>query len=220
MALVVDSVRKSYGDRRVLQDVYIHCEIGQVVGLLGRNGCGKSTLMKVITRNASSEYSYIKAGDKVLLNKRQTAKHIAYLPQESFLPQNEKVKTILRLCLDEISYKIQLNIPEIKSMQDSKIQHLSGGEKRYVELISILHHPAKHLLLDETFNGLSPILRVKVSDEIQRIKTQKAILITDHDFRSIIRISDKVYFLGNGKTYQVNHLKDLVRLGYLPQNYI
>lgn len=141
---------------------------------------------------------------------------IAYIPQESFLPKGEKVKTILKCYLDDNTYLLQSNTPFISKILDSKTQYLSGGEKRYLEVLMILNTNAPFALLDEPFAGLAPVARDKIKIEIQRVSKYKGIIITDHDYRNILDICTSTILIQNGKTIPIEDQEELIQYGYLP----
>jgi len=99
--LHVDSVIKSFGTSQILTDVFISCEKGEIIGLLGRNGTGKSTLLKIIFGALWADSRFVKVGDKLVTGLFETRKFINYLPQDSFLPTHVKVKTIIDLFSDK-----------------------------------------------------------------------------------------------------------------------
>ena len=184
--LHIDSVTKSYSGKVVLSDVYLNCKPGEVKGLIGRNGSGKSTLLKIIFGTEKPDFKFIRADNKIIKNVTDRSYLINYLPQENFLPNNTSIKTLISLFLDKKSRKIVLENEYVRPLLRKKNQHLSGGEKRIIEILLIIHSQAKYILLDEPFNGLSPIMRDYIIDYINKNKTSKGFIITDHDYTNII----------------------------------
>lgn len=213
--LHVDSISKFFGEHHLLKDIYIACGPGEVLGILGRNGCGKSTLLKIIARQETSDYSYVRADDKVLLTARQTAKCINYLPQVDMLPQYEKVETILRLTLSSDQFIELTSHPLIAPLLSSKCGLLSGGEARFIESLIVLYSSAPYTLLDEPFNGISPILRDELMDIIKQRAQCKGIILTDHDYRNVLNVADKIILIKEGKSILINRRDELVQYGYL-----
>ena len=98
---------------------------------------------------------------------------------------------------------------------NKKVKYFSGGEKRLLEILLVLHSGAKYLLLDEPFNGLSPIYVEAIKSTIQNLK-QKGIIITDHDYRNVLDVVDRIILISNGSTRQIKDYDDLRLYGYLP----
>src|SRR6187455_258783 len=95
--LHVDSVCKSFGTRQVLHDIFISCKPGEIIGLFGRNGCGKTTLLKIIFGSLRAENKFIKVNGRIVQTLRENQNNIAYLPQKNFLPGHLQVKKIFDL---------------------------------------------------------------------------------------------------------------------------
>ena len=89
--LEIDSVNKSYGQNRVLTDIYLKCETGDIIGLLGSNGSGKSTLLKILFGVENAQQKFIRIDGKIFDHPYKTSGEIAYLPQDSFIPKNLKL---------------------------------------------------------------------------------------------------------------------------------
>ena len=98
--LHVDSVIKSFNTKQVLTDVYISCEKGEIIGLPGRNGSGKSTLLKIIFGTLPADSEFVKIGDKILTGLFDSRKLIKYLPQDNYLQNHVKVRSIVDLFCD------------------------------------------------------------------------------------------------------------------------
>lgn len=105
--LHIDSITKSFIEKKILQDIYLSCETGRTVGILGRSGTGKSTLLQIIFGTLKGETQYIKLNGTVLKNQSDRQNKISYLPQCYFLPKNVKIKKLIDLfCDKENSAKI------------------------------------------------------------------------------------------------------------------
>ena len=103
----------------------------------------------------------------------------------------------------------------IQSFVDRKISHLSGGELRYLEIKLALCNTSKFVLLDEPYNGLSPLMIEKVNELIKENATRKGIIITDHNYENIIGISTKLMLMKDGKAHHLKNGEELVNKGYL-----
>lgn len=213
--LHVDSIRKYYDGQLILSDIFLSCRKGEIVGLIGRNGSGKSTLLKIIFGIESAENRFVRVDHKVLQSFRNTRKLINYLPQENFLPSEIKVQTIIKLFLPE-KRRIQLlkNI-FVEPLLKNKFNTLSGGEKRILEILLLLNSEADFILLDEPFNGVSPIVRDLITQNINDEKANKGFIITDHDYENVMKAADRILFLKNASLKEIKDKEELVEHGYL-----
>lgn len=213
--LEFDSLYLEFGLHRVLQDVYVKCEQGEVVGLLGRNGSGKSCLMKIVFGSKKAYQQSIRINGKYILNSNIRKGYIHYLPQESFLPGELTVSTVLAFYrLEETPFT--KTFPGFANKLKHKIEHFSGGEIRLIEVYVILNMKGLFCILDEPFSNLMPLHIEAVINMIHAAKATKGIIITDHLYRSLIEISNSVYVLSNGKTRLVRNANELIQYGYLP----
>ena len=213
--LEVDSVQKQHDGKIIISDVYLKCETGDIVGILGRNGSGKSTLLKIIFGTVAADFKFVRIDGVVKKKSSDLLKEISYLPQDNFIPNSFSViKTIalaiaddkvLEFCSDEM----------IQSLLKKKIKHLSGGELRYLELKLVLSNNSKFVLLDEPYNGLSPIMIEKINQLITAMSSLKGILITDHNYQNVIKVSTRLALMKEGKLYHLKDENELVEKGYL-----
>jgi ABC-type multidrug transport system ATPase subunit len=213
--LEVDSVRKHFDNKLVVSDVYLKCETNEIIGLLGRNGSGKSTLLKIIFGIVSAENKFIRI-DGVVKNKvSQLLKEISYLHQEQFIPNHLTVKKAISLSISIEKTAGFLEDTMIQSILDKKINYLSSGELRYLEIKLVLFNSSKFVLLDEPYNGLSPIMVEKVNQLIKDNSSKKGIVITDHDYENVIGVSTQLLLMKEGKVHTVKDKMDLMEKGYL-----
>ena len=215
--LHVDSVTKSYDDKVILSDIFISCKTGEIKGLIGRNGSGKSTLLKIIFGTENSDSKFVRIGNKVIKNIADGRNKINYLPQDNFLPDNISIKTLINLFLQKEDRKIVLENEYVKPLLQKMNQHLSGGERRIIEILLIVHSNAEFILLDEPFNGVSPIVRDYIIEYIRKMKSSKGYIITDHDYENVINLADTIVFLKNGFLKEVKDTRELVTLGYMTE---
>ncbi|WP_326982751.1 ATP-binding cassette domain-containing protein [Chryseobacterium sp. MYb264] len=216
--LYVDSVTKSFGEKKILSDIYLECESGKTIALLGRNGTGKSTLLKIIFGIEQGDNQFIKVNTKILANQFDRKGKIAYLPQHPFLPKNIKIKNLIKLfCTEEdrhFLYKSGLITPFL----NETVAHLSGGETRLIEVLLILYADAEFILLDEPFNALSPKIIYEIQKRITQRSQHKGIIISDHHFKEVLSISDEVYVISNTYLKKIKDLKELQQMNYLPKS--
>ena len=213
--LEVDSVQKQYNGKIILSDVYLKCETGTILGILGRNGSGKSTLLKIIFGIEEADFKFVRVCGKVLSKTSELLKEISYLPQDSFIPNSFSIQKTIQLSIAKEKVKDFCEDAMIQSMLGKKIKHLSGGELRYLEIKLILNNDSKFVLLDEPYNGLSPIMIENVNSLISTMSATKGILITDHNYENVIKISTKLALMKDGKMHHLKDKNELVEKGYL-----
>jgi len=213
--LHVDSVCKSFGTRQVLHDIFISCKPGEIIGLFGRNGCGKTTLLKIIFGSLRAENKFIKVNGRIVQTLRENQNNIAYLPQKNFLPGHLQVKKIFDLFCKSTQTNSLKNDPHVKPFLDRKCKELSGGERRMIELLLILNSNAQYILIDEPFNGVEPRYKEEIKNNIQKHSEHKGFIITDHDYLSIVAIATKVMLLQDGSIKETTAGDELIKVNYL-----
>lgn len=211
--LEVDSVELEFNSRKILSDIYLKCETGKITGLLGRNGEGKTCLMNIITGSLEPQSKSIRFDSKMILNPLQKTELALYLPQFNFIPNFLTLKKIFS-DFDINFNEFATNFPQFKENYLLRIDSLSGGEKRLVEVYIIIKSKTQFLILDEPFSHIMPLHIEVIKEILHKEKLTKGILITDHMHRHITQISDYLYLLTNRKTHLTKSAQDLVTLGY------
>jgi ABC-type multidrug transport system ATPase subunit len=213
--LEVDGIQKKFNERIILSDVYLKCETSEIIGLLGRNGSGKSTLLKIIFGIESAPNKCIRIDSVSKNNENSLSKEISYLSQEQFIPNHLSVKKAILLSIDKQKITFFYEDEFIQSILNKRIHQLSGGELRYLEIKIVLFNPSKFVLLDEPYNGLSPIMADVVNELIKVNSAGKGIIVTDHNYLNVIRISTQLVLIKDGKTHCIKDKAELVDKGYL-----
>ena len=216
--LEIDSVVKSFDMHVVLTDIYMKCQTGDIIGMLGRNGTGKSTLMKILFGTLNADRKFIRIDGKVYDQPYKTINEICYLPQDSFLPKNMSIEKTIELYLGKNNVLSFLENPVFQNLKKSKISHLSGGELRYLEIKLLLHTDCKFILLDEPFNGVSPILVGEIKKLILKTSETKGIILTDHDYRNVLDVANQFCLIYDGGIKRIDDKQELVRWGYIPES--
>lgn len=212
--LEFDSLQLQYHERSILSSIYMKCELGEVVGVLGRNGSGKSSLMKIVFGSLKGSYQSIRINGVQLPANHLHKRLIAYLPQENLIPSFITIRKALRLF--EINENdIIADFPDIEDFLDFTPKLLSGGYQRIIESLLILKSQALFCILDEPFSGLMPLHVERLKQIIATEKTKKGIIITDHLYRHVTSLADRLYLLSNGMTYLVKDEEDLISRGYI-----
>lgn len=211
--LEIDSVNLEFDSKRVLQNVYLKSETGKITGLLGKNGTGKSSLMKILFGELIPNDKSIRINGNALLTSSRFSKDMRYLPQGGFLLNSLTIKRIFsdfELDFDDLIY----SFPEFEKFFKSKLNNLSGGERRIIEIYVILVSQTKFCMLDEPFSHVMPIHIDSIKKIILREKENKGIIITDHMYKHILDICDDLYVINDGKTYLTKNIRDIETLGY------
>ncbi|UFH47029.1 ATP-binding cassette domain-containing protein [Flavobacterium galactosidilyticum] len=218
--LEVDSVQKQYDGKIIISDVYLKCETGDIIGVLGRNGSGKSTLLKIIFGIVAADFKFVRINGAVKSKTSTLLNQISYLAQDNFIPNSFSIKKTIALSISKDKVEEFYADEMIQSMLDKKIKHLSGGELRYLEIKLILHNESKFVLLDEPYNGLSPIMIDKINQLIIEKSISKGIIITDHNYENVIKVSTKLALMKEGKMFHLKNKSELVERSYLNEGMI
>ena len=216
--LEADSIRKEFGRKQVLTDISLRCQPGDIIGLLGRNGSGKSTLLKILFGTLYTDYKFIRINDRILSQPFKTKRTIAYLNQDNFLPKNISVKQVFEIYSGELDEKGFLEDEVLSKVLLTKIGNLSGGESRYLEVKLLLCLNTLFVLLDEPFNGISPLHIDLIKTMIKDKALKKGIVLTDHDYRNVLDVANKYYLLFDGGLRSVETKQDLIDWGYVPES--
>ena len=237
MKLRVQNLMKSYSGRKVVKDVSLEVNQGEIVGLLGPNGAGKTTsfymTVGLIKPNGGAIYLDDKEITSYPMYKRAQS-GIGYLAQEASvfrkLSIEDNILSVLQMT--KLSKKEQLDKMELL-IDEFSLQHirksrgdlLSGGERRRTEIARALATDPSFILLDEPFAGVDPV----AVEDIQRIiakltKKNIGILITDHNVQETLAITDRTYLMFEGSILKAGKPEDLandemVRKVYLGQNF-
>ncbi len=206
-------MRLLFDERLILSDVYMKIETGDTVGLLGRNGCGKTCLMRGVYGTLECEKSVIIDNISVYEAYKKTGL-IRYLPQHHFIPKHLTLKRVFRDFAVDFERFTEL-FPVFQLRENTKIGHLSGGIHRLAELYVIIKSDTKFVLLDEPFTHIGPVQIETIQSVIGEERPRKGFLITDHLFKRIQESCNRVYLLLNGKTHTVENDGDLKKLGYI-----
>ena len=214
MRIDTKNLVKIYGDRSVVNDISFYVEKGEVVCLLGPNGAGKTTtfymVVGLIKPNRGSVYIDGRNITKWPMNERARA-GIGYLPQENSIFRNLNVEDNIKLVL-EMNDKLTVNEKSklleelltefgVLKLRRSPAVALSGGERRRVEIARALAACPDFMLLDEPFAGIDPIAIGEIKDNIRKISEEKGlgVLITDHNPKATLSITDRAYVIFDGK---------------------
>lgn len=212
MKITAEGLVKSYRKRRVVDDVSLTLDQGEVVGLLGPNGAGKTTTFYMITGIVRPDDGVVHFDGQVV-NRwpmyRRARAGVGYLPQESSVFRRLSVADNIRLVLEmhgvgrrETKERIEQLLEElhIRHLAGSMGAVLSGGERRRVEIARALAVEPRFILLDEPFTGIDPVTIEELQQIVFRLKGRGiGVLITDHNVAATLRITDRNYILISGE---------------------
>lgn len=215
--LHVDSVIKSFDNRQVLTDIFIACERGDIIGLLGRNGTGKSTLLKIVFGTLRAERKFVKVDGKIVNGIFDNRKRVNYLPQHNFLPSHVNIQRIIEVFCSNANAIFVAKHHLIEPMLKLKYRELSGGEKRILEIFLIVYSDSKYTLIDEPFNGVAPVYKDQIKRIILEQSKHKGFIITDHDYSNVLDVASRIIIMHDGGTREVRCKEDLKYWGYIPE---
>ena len=223
-------LRKSYGGRKVVQDVTLAVAKGEVVGLLGPNGAGKTTSFYMIVglvRADAGEISIDGQSVEHMPIHRRSRLGLSYLPQEASifrkLNVEDNVRAVLELQRDgdgrplsraETDKRLTALLQDLRvdHLRDSPALALSGGERRRVEIARALATQPRFILLDEPFAGIDPIAVTEIQKIIAHLKDRGiGILITDHNVLQTLKITDRAYIVTDGAIFRQGTPEALAR---------
>jgi len=203
-----EKVSKIYGGRQVVRDVSISVSQGEIVGLLGPNGAGKTTTFYMIVGMVRPDGGHIFLDNVELTEKpmyRRARLGVGYLPQEPSIFRKMSVEDNIMAILETQGLKRRERKERLESLLDEfKIAHVrktkalscSGGERRRLEIARALSSDPDFLLLDEPFAGIDPIAVADIQSIISDLKNKgMGILITDHNVRETLSITDRAYIM-------------------------
>src|SRR5579871_6002483 len=213
--LETSNLAKSYSGRKVVDNVSVHVSQGEVVGLLGPNGAGKTTSFYIIVGLITPDSGRVMLDDQDLtqLAMYQRARRgISYLPQEASVFRKLSVEDNLMAILQTLPLNRRerhtrmnrlIDQLGLEQVRQSKGYVLSGGERRRVEIARSLVIEPSFLLLDEPFSGIDPIQVLELQKIIFDLKrTGIGILMTDHNVRETLAVTDRAYIINNGKIFR------------------
>jgi lipopolysaccharide export system ATP-binding protein len=206
------SLVKVYGSRRVVDGIDVQVRAGEIVGLLGPNGAGKTTTFYMLVGMIKPDAGQVSMGahDVTRLPMyRRARRGIGYLPQEASvfrrMTVEENIMAILEtldLPRDERRERQEVLLREMRlgHVRRNRGNQLSGGERRRVEIARALTTEPRFMLLDEPFSGIDPIAVADIQQTVGHLRDRgMGVLITDHNVRETLRITDRAYIMYDGK---------------------
>lgn len=222
-SVVAEHLQKTYGRRRVVDDVSFHVNDGEVVGLLGANGAGKTTSFYMLVGLETTEKGsvHLNGQDVTHLPMYLRARlGLGYLPQEASIFRKMTAEQNILAVLETMPMKRAERFERLDELLDEfGIEHvrrtrgdaLSGGERRRVEIARCLATNPQFILLDEPFAGIDPLAIDDIREIILYLKQQGiGIFITDHNVRETLSITDRAYIMTEGRILRSGSPNDLI----------
>jgi lipopolysaccharide export system ATP-binding protein len=237
MTLETTELSKTYRGRKVVDNVSLWVDQGEVVGLLGPNGAGKTTSFYMIVGLVTPDSGAVLLDKDNITNVpmyRRAQRGVSYLPQEPSvfrkLTVEENLLAILQtlpLRSSERRDRLNRGIEQLglETVRHSKGYMLSGGERRRVEIARAMVIAPKFMLLDEPFSGIDPIQVLELQKIIFDLRDSGiGILVTDHNVRETLAVTDRAYIINNGRIFKWGTPEELgndpdVRRVYLGENF-
>lgn len=200
--LEIKNLSKSYGNNKVLKNINLTIESGKIIGLLGKNGVGKSTLIKLINDLlVPSSGEILVNGEKIGI---ESKKIISYLPERTYLDKEMKVCDVVKYFeefYDNFDSKKAIKlINDLNLDINYKISKMSKGMQEKLQLILVMSRKAKLYILDEPLGGVDPATRDYILDTIlNNFEDGASVIISTHLISDIERILDDVIFIDKGK---------------------
>ena len=221
--LLADNLVKSYNGRRVVDEVSFRVEEGEIVGLLGRNGAGKTTSFRMvigmITPEAGS-VSFLGEDVTYLPMYKHARRGMGYLSQEPSVFQRLSVRDNLMAILETTSLDGAARRERCDGLleqfgltgkQHDMARTCSGGERRRLEIARAMITQPKLLLLDEPFAAVDPHTVEELQAEVKKLASEGiAILVTDHNVQQTLRICDRAYILHQGRNLREGDPKSII----------
>ena len=237
MRLRAENLVKQYKKRKVVNEMSLEVEQGEIVGLLGPNGAGKTTTFYMVVGLVQPDSGEVYLDDEKITGKamyQRAKKGLGYLPQEASVFRDLTVEDNIRAVLEmtnkgkeEQRDKTESLIAEfgLEKVRKNLGKVLSGGERRRCEIARALATEPKFVLLDEPFAGVDPIAVEDIQEIVQKLVTKNiGVLITDHDVQATLNLVDRAYLLFEGRLLKKGTPKELaedemVRKVYLGKNF-
>lgn len=236
--LVAEHITKNYGRTRVVEDVSLAVKSAEIVGLLGPNGAGKTTTFYCLVGLTRLDQGHIFLDNEDITRAplhRRARQGLGYLPQESSIFRSLSARKNI-LAIVELNKSIKrsarakrvndlLEEFRLQHVAETRGEHLSGGERRRLEIARALASDPKFLLFDEPFAGVDPISVNEIKDNIRNLSQRGlGVLLTDHNVRETLDLCDRAYIVNEGHiiasgTPEEVSLNERVREVYLGEEF-
>ncbi len=211
--LKIDKLYKNFGSKEVLKGLDLEIQDGSIFGLVGINGAGKSTLLRTIAGVYEPEQGSILLDGHDTYDDVKIRNEISFVSDEAYFPIGSTIKSVKSLYetmynFSEEAYQKYLSMFELD--ESSSIINLSKGNKRRVSLLFALSTKPKLLLLDEAYDGLEPLVRLKFKNVLTELIEEEniTVIISSHNLKELEDICDTFGILEDGKMMEYGDLSD------------
>lgn len=196
------NLEKNYGKKKILKDINLKIPRGKIIGLLGKNGTGKSTLIKLMNDLLTPTSGEILVNGKKIGT--ESKRIISYLPERTYLDKSMKIKEIITYFEDFYdnfdSEKAKKLLNDLNLDEDLKLSKMSKGMQEKLQLVLVMSRKAQLYILDEPLGGVDPATRDYILDVIlNNFDDNASLIISTHLISDIERILDEVIFIDKGK---------------------
>ena len=196
------NLEKDYGKKKILKDINLKIPRGKIIGLLGKNGTGKSTLIKLMNDLLTPTSGEILVNGKKIGT--ESKRIISYLPERTYLDKSMKIKEIITYFEDFYdnfdSEKAKKLLNDLNLDEDLKLSKMSKGMQEKLQLVLVMSRKAQLYILDEPLGGVDPATRDYILDVIlNNFDDNASLIISTHLISDIERILDEVLFIDEGK---------------------
>lgn len=212
----ISNLIKKYGKLEVLKGIDAEISSGKVTAIVGPNGSGKTTIIKIILGLVKADYGFISIDGKKINGDYEYRSHIGYMPQIASYPENLTVLEVLSLIKDirnrnDNPEDLLLKKFELAGELTKPVRTLSGGNKQKLSaVISLMFNP-EILIFDEPTAGLDPVMSNRFKEVvIEEKKKGKSIILTSHIMSEIEELADEIIFLLDGKIYYQGSVMNLL----------
>ncbi|MDO6654759.1 ABC transporter ATP-binding protein [Anaerobacillus sp. 1_MG-2023] len=230
----IKNVSKSYGKKKVVQNVSLTVQKGTITSFIGPNGAGKSTLISMVSRLLSCDEGevYIDGNNVTKTKSNELAKKISILKQSNELNVRLKVRELVsfgrfpysqgRLSKEDWAYVDEaIRYMELEEIQDQFIDHLSGGQKQRAFIAMVIAQNTEYIILDEPLNNLDMKHSVQIMKVLRRLADElgKTVLIVIHDINFASVYSDQIVALKNGSLIREGRTEEMITTEVLQEIY-
>ena len=206
------NVNKSYGKKKILKDVNLTIPRGKIIGLLGKNGTGKSTLIKLINDLLTPSSGQILVNGRVI--GVESKKVISYLPERTYLDKSMTVDKVIQFFEDFYenfdSKKARILLNDLNLDTSQKLSKMSKGMQEKVQLVLVMSRKADLYILDEPLGGVDPATRDYILETIlKNVNKNSSVLISTHLISDVEKILDEVIFIDKGEIVLQSSSDDL-----------
>lgn len=210
--LICKNVNKNYGNKKVLKNINFSIPRGKIIGLLGKNGTGKTTLIKLI-----NDLLTLDSGEILIDGKKvgvESKKIISYLPERTYLDKSMTVNEVIDMFSEFYdnfdAKKARKLLKDLKLDVNSKLSKMSKGMQEKVQLVLVMSRKALLYILDEPLGGVDPATRDYILDTIlTNFNEGASVIISTHLIADIERILDEVIFIDDGKIVLIKNADKL-----------